>query len=539
MGTKIPIILSDKYWVPKKYVDTSKLDGNFRHLFFDNKVCNTCEYQDDRPCEACQSCTAFGGDFRLYEPRVIGTNPYIGLPRGSKKKIAQVVPKFDKLKIKDKRIVAESLPKGIEFTGKLYDYQEEAVAELLKKFQGIIESAPRTGKTVLATAYALRRGKKVLIFAHQEDLLKQFQETLLSPEFTNIAHLQEVRKTQYVGIAKTYEDFKKLPIALTTYQTFLSKKGQKKLKRVIKLPFDSVVVDEVHRSGASGYSKVLTKFKTRARFGLTATPERKDKREVFPKAIIGPVVFRTGAKSMAPIIKVVETKLRITRNYKIWTYAMRALELLDGRDELIVKHVLRDLKKGHSICIPVTFTRHANNLVRKINQEYGSQVAVAFNGSLTKDRRREVILKARTSKKYRVVVAQRSMLTGVNIPRWSALYEIAPIANEPNLKQEVMRICTPMEHKLQPVIKFFVDDFGIGRACFRKCDASFKRFGKELGGFEYTSNSKKIRDKVLQTFYTTRAVRGGYGKKNADWKDRYEQSKYTPRRVSVGRSVLF
>jgi hypothetical protein len=236
---------------------------------------------------------------------------------------------------------------------------------------------------------------------------------------------------------------------------------------------------------------------------------------------------------------VVETKLRITKNYRIWTYAMRALELLEGRDELIVKHVLKDLKAGHSICIPVTFTRHANNLVRKINQEYGSQVAVAFNGSLSKDRRREVILKARTSKKYRVVVAQRSMLTGVNIPRWSSLFEIAPIANEPNLKQEVMRICTPMEGKLQPVIKFFVDDFGISRACFRKCDASFAAFGKELGGFQYTDKSKKIRNKVLQQFYTTKAVGRKTNKKNASWNEKYNESKYTPRRVSTGRSVLF
>jgi len=535
----IPIILSDKYWVPKAEVKTKRLDDNFRHLFFNEQGCRQCEYKDVRPSDACTDCESFGGDFRLYEPKVIGTNKYIGLPRGNIKAIKEVVPGFKDLRVKDRRVEALPLPKKLKWVGSLFDYQEKAVAKLMSKERGIIHSAPRTGKTVIASAYAIRRGRRVIIMAHQEDLLKQFLETLMNPDFTNMEELQERTGKTYARICSTYEEFRDTPIALCTYQTFLSKKGRRKLKKVTKLPFDAVILDEIHRAGATGYSKVVSSFKTRAKFGLTATPDRKDGKQVFPYAIVGPVIFRTGATSMAPTIMMVETKLKITKNYSNWTYAMRALEQLDGRDELIVKHVIRDLKKGHNIVIPVTFTRHAQNLVRAINTEWGSTVACEFIGTKKKEEKRHIILMARKSKKYRVIVAQRSMLTGINVPRWSMLYEIAPISNEPNLQQEVMRICTPMDNKRKPIIKFFVDDFGISRACFRSCDASFTKFREEMGGFAYTRKSKKVREKVLSVLYATKAVRRApVSKKDPNYWRKKQDSKYTPRRVSSAKSVL-
>jgi hypothetical protein len=51
----------------------------------------------------------------------------------------------------------------------------------------------------------------------------------------------------------------------------------------------------------------------------------------------------------------------------------------------------------------------------------------------------------------------------------NTLYEVMPISNPPKFTQETARIRTIVEGKQQPLIKHFIEDFGISRGCFRTC----------------------------------------------------------------------
>ena len=254
----------------------------------------------------------------------------------------------------------------------------------------------------------------------------------------------------------------------STYQTFISAKGQKRFNQIKNL-FTLLGVDEVHRANSNLFSKVVNNLNCRYKFGLSGTPERKDGRDFIVSHIIGPTIAKPVVESCTPRVVVVKTGVDTGYSYKLWTYMLRFLERQIKRNNLIVKHAVNDLKLGHSIVIPVTFQSHVNTLVSMINKAVGKRVAVPFTGRMNKVERRQVILDARKGK-VKVVVGMRQLIQlGINVPRWSAIYEVMPISNKPNHIQEVSRVLTPMEGKPQPLIKYFLDDMKPVKSCFRVC----------------------------------------------------------------------
>jgi hypothetical protein len=94
-----------------------------------------------------------------------------------------------------------------------------------------------------------------------------------------------------------------------------------------------------------------------------------------------------------------------------------------------------------------------------------------------KKKDRPIPLQKSANREVDVIVAQRSMLTGINIPVWDMMYWFVPMNNDPNFEQEFKRICTPMPNKPQPVVRFFVDDFEIVQRCFFNCANVIHKFG--------------------------------------------------------------
>lgn len=153
--------------------------------------------------------------------------------------------------------------------------QSEALSELQKiqsagENRAVIISATGTGKTILAALAAKQAGPKKLLFVvHREQILSkamsEFQRVLGgSPQnYGRIVgkDLQTDRQFLFATIQSLSRDFvlEKLPPDL----------------------FDYIIVDEVHRIGASTYQKVVDHFNPEFLLGLTATPERSDDFNVF------------------------------------------------------------------------------------------------------------------------------------------------------------------------------------------------------------------------------------------------------------------
>lgn len=530
VGKVIPIIALDKYYVPEKHIDQDKLEELYHIQLFNDQMCRKCELKDDRPCDTCYECEGMVANYTLWSDKDFDGKPYVGIPLGNRKKVRQLLD-GKKLKIIDRRSDGHKpLHKRIKFNTKiLYPYQVEGVNEAYEAGYGILEAPPRSGKTAMGTALAVKHGMRTLFLVHQEDLAKQFIETWRStkPKFTNIPALEEELGRPLVGMARKLEDFQKLHFAAATYQTFLSKSGRKLLRKIRRM-FGVVIVDEVHRSSAAGYAKVVNQLECRHRYGLTGTVERKDGRHVVGRHTIGPVVYKASVDTLPPTVDIIESALHINKNYALWTYAMRAIEKDKDRTKLIVRLAVKAIQDGRSVLIPVTFTKQATTIRDLINRKLGKTLASEFvgrnksqkplkPGKVATNRREEIVLWARSGK-IKCVVAQRSLLTGVNVPRWDYLLEAMPMNNPPNFRQEYNRVCTPMEGKPSPIVQFIIDDFAPSRSCVLNMskllreDINKERIQEKQRPLVFTKRFEELYTKHMRirgAKYAARARQGG------------------------------
>ena len=148
----------------------------------------------------------------------------------------------------------------------------EAIAALRTAGQrrGLVISATGTGKTILG-ALEVRQAqpRKMLFLVHREQIvdkaLTEFQRVLDEPadEFGKFVGPVQQLDRRYV------------------FATIQSASRPESLERIAAAGFDYVMIDEVHRSGAATYRRVMERLTPDFLLGLTATPERTDDVDVF------------------------------------------------------------------------------------------------------------------------------------------------------------------------------------------------------------------------------------------------------------------
>lgn len=450
----VKVQLADRLYLPDTPAVRERVDRLYKIGLYKEIGCKKCSFKAERPCDQCEGCPNNEGTLTLWKTATIQGRDKIGVPVGDRVLLKRLVGKTQ-LDIEDKRS-RPAMRAPIKLTRNLYPYQEQAVKDLIRKGYGILQSPPRSGKTFMAAATSIKIGLRTLIVAAQMDWLDQFEKEYR--ETTNINDLEEQLGRKLIGQCKTVEEMRGLDIVLCTYQTFLERWGKERLN-AIKRMFGTVICDEVHDGAAMGYAKVLAAFHARYRFGLSATPRRKDGRMHIVFKIVGPVVAKTEVEAMTPRVQVVETPAKPKQQYKTWNGAMNFLFNHKKRNQLIVAHAVHDIKQGRSILIPTTQVKHAKLLTDMINAKFGEPVAVMFAGKMLqrKKQRKELLQMAREGKFKCIVGSRKVVQVGLNIPIMSVLYNVAPISNEPKYEQETKRVCTKMEGKPEPLIKHFID----------------------------------------------------------------------------------
>ncbi len=162
-----------------------------------------------------------------------------------------------------------SAPTGIS----LRPYQQEAVDAVLSAAdrgvtRSLIALPTGAGKTIVAAELVRRRGGTALFLAHRDELLQQAAEKL---------RMAMPERGLEMGLVKAGRDDARAPMVLGSMQT-LSRRA-----RLARFPqqFETVIVDEAHRSMADGYQRILSHVSESPLIvGLTATPERNDHRHL-------------------------------------------------------------------------------------------------------------------------------------------------------------------------------------------------------------------------------------------------------------------
>jgi superfamily II DNA or RNA helicase len=136
--------------------------------------------------------------------------------------------------------------------------------------RALVISATGTGKTILSALDARSVGPQRLLFvAHREQILdraiQEFRRVLGAPE------------SDFGKVAGSAREFDRRYV-FATVQT-LSRPDV--LAGLSPESFDYILIDEVHRAGATSYSRVIDHFEPAFLLGMTATPERSDGLNVF------------------------------------------------------------------------------------------------------------------------------------------------------------------------------------------------------------------------------------------------------------------
>ena len=136
--------------------------------------------------------------------------------------------------------------------------------------KGLVISATGTGKTYLA-AFDVRvyQPKRMLFIVHREQILLNALE-----DFKRILGGKDEDFGILSGTRKDYN-------AKYLFATIQTISRTDYLSQFKKDEFDYILIDEVHRAGASSYERVLDYFKPEFLLGMTATPERTDDYNIY------------------------------------------------------------------------------------------------------------------------------------------------------------------------------------------------------------------------------------------------------------------
>jgi superfamily II DNA or RNA helicase/HKD family nuclease len=153
--------------------------------------------------------------------------------------------------------------------------QTDALASIQRlresgKDKALVVSATGTGKTILSALDVRATAPRRLLFiAHREQILdraiEEFQRVLKQPadQFGKLAGSTRQLDRRYV---------------FATVQTLSQ---EQVLGQIDPATFDYILIDEVHRAGASSFGRVIDHFRPEFLLGMTATPERGDGTNIF------------------------------------------------------------------------------------------------------------------------------------------------------------------------------------------------------------------------------------------------------------------
>nr|WP_026022043.1 DEAD/DEAH box helicase [Kurthia massiliensis] len=136
--------------------------------------------------------------------------------------------------------------------------------------RALVISATGTGKTYLSAFDVLQmKPKKMLFIVHREQILKKAMQ-----DYQQILGGPDEDYGLYVGHTRQQS-------AKYVFATIQTLAKEQHLTQFAKDAFDYVLIDEVHRAGATSYQRVIDYFTPTFMLGMTATPERTDDFNVF------------------------------------------------------------------------------------------------------------------------------------------------------------------------------------------------------------------------------------------------------------------
>ncbi len=306
--------------------------------------------------------------------------------------------------------------------------------------KGVIILPTGTGKTILSAIDAKRYGGRVLFLAHRLDILKQ-----------SIDAYKKVWPDMEVGIltGETRENEKNCEVLFASKDTL---RQPTELMKFGRNWFTYIVVDEVHHGQSPTYREVLNYFEPSFMLGMTATPDRTDRKDIFE-------LFNYNKIYEIPLSEVIErgylvpyTYHGLTDNidysrirYQNQKYRVDDLErylVIPKRNEAILKEYLEKGQgdKAIGFCVSII---HAERMAEFFCSHGISAVSI-HSGSSDRDQ----LISDFRDNKYQVAFTVDLFNEGVDFPNVRVLLFLRPTESKTVFIQQLgrgLRLCAGKE----------------------------------------------------------------------------------------------
>lgn len=409
-------------------------------------------HYSDELLEACARIDKYGEEYSM--ARVIGAGEHrrIQVPRNM---VGALSPSTKDIRSHGVKVNFQSSFKARD------ERQEKFVQGMVNMFsQGhsfIAEAPTGFGKTVCTVEAIARFGRKTLIVVTKEDLRDQWIKAA-----KNLLGLEYGKGVGLIQGDTVIVANQKLVIAMIH-----SLAKEDRYSPAIFKDFGLAGWDEVHRVGADYFAQSAFRVPTFVRFGVSATPDRKDGRSNVLEAHLGKVLIREEAMKLVPRVIARQSPWVIPNTviYDKKTGAKKigpiphspgacghVINLIanhHGRNAAIANFVSAAYKKGRWILVQSDRKEHLEVLATMIASAGvpPAEIGFYFGGMKEAD--------LNLSKKKHVVLATFQMTAeGTDVPHWDTLVPATP---KSDLKQIAGRILREFPGKPEPIIFDLID----------------------------------------------------------------------------------
>jgi len=341
------------------------------------------------------------------------------------------------------KVISKYLPELISEDAIKPHYLQKMALEALEFYRtrgwkkGIIVLPTGTGKTYLAAFDAKKFNGRILFVVHRLDILSQSKEAF--EKVWSKALIGEL-----TGDTKEHVHDSKVLFASKD-----SLRNPNILSLLSPNEFDYVIIDEVHHGQAPTYQTIIRHFEPRFMLGLTATPDRMDRKDIFELFDYNKVFEYTLTEAIKNGFIVPYTYYGLKDNidysrirYNGQKYNVQDLDrylIIERRNEQILKEYLEkgDGNKAIGFCCSIT---HCERMANFFNEKGIPSVAITSES----EGREEKIQDFRNNK-YSVAFTVDLFNEGIDFPDVRVLLFLRPTESKTIFMQQLgrgLRLCS-------------------------------------------------------------------------------------------------
>ena len=344
-------------------------------------------------------------------------------------------------------------PVEIPFSGTLRDYQQSFVSDAIKARGGVLVAATGAGKTVSGIALAARLGQRCLILVKSGDLAAQWIHAV--KQFTGLE----------CGLIGGGRNTQGLQFTVGLVQSLVK-------RDLSALDYGLVIADEAHNIPAKQAYTVINGLDALYKYGLSATPQRRDSLEFMIHAALGEIVSEIHQGDLEG--KVLPVRIEtVSHDFygspESWNDFINILIDDDSRNEIIINLAKQQTRPTIILCSQV---RHCE-ILTTLAQQAGLQPLMIHGGLSARVRAGRM----QQAMNARLVIGTSQLLSeGIDLPPLEVLIFASPMSAvvvkeggpaATKLIQSIGRCRRPYPGKLFAKVYDLVDRCGFGISAYR------------------------------------------------------------------------